>query len=161
MPITPLHFGVLAPINHFAPGKVHNGSFMLVNLLIDVKSILFGLTGYGAISHDNHSFIAVIFPMFLVGLLGLRSHRWWWGAFWGAVSHIALDMLVHADMSPFEPFLNGNPAYLGLMEPLSVALLALCAWLTLQYVSDIRGRASKALVAARERVRPLMAPWWR
>lgn len=149
MPITPLHFGILAPINHFSPGKVHNGSFMLVNLLIDVKSILFGLTGYGAISHENHEFVSMLFPIFVVGLLGLRNHRWWWGAFWGAISHIALDMLVHADMSPLAPFVQGNPFYIDAMEPLSILLLGLCVWLTLQYVSYIRGLIARSWVAVR------------
>jgi hypothetical protein len=32
MPITPLHFGVLAPVNYLFPGKVSVVSFTLINL---------------------------------------------------------------------------------------------------------------------------------
>jgi len=39
MPLSPLHVGVLAPVNHFFPGKVSNISFVLVTLWIDAQSI--------------------------------------------------------------------------------------------------------------------------
>lgn len=45
MPITPLHFGLLAPINHFAPGKVSNVSFILATLLIDSNAIMYYVFG--------------------------------------------------------------------------------------------------------------------
>ena len=151
MPITPLHFGVLAPINHFAPGKVSNVSFIVANLWMDQASIIYTLTGYGAISHDDHVFWWALVMACIIGVFRW-TRAWWLGAFLGATSHIALDMLVHADMSPFAPLLEGNPFYLGLMQPLSLVLLGLCAWLTAQYVSGIRDWASRGLVAARARL---------
>ncbi len=154
MPITPLHFGVLAPINHFAPGKVSNVSFIIANLWMDQASIIFTLTGYGAISHDDHVFW---WALVMTGFIGIFrwTRAWWLGALIGGTSHIALDMLVHADMNPFEPWILGNPFYMGWMEPLSLVLLVLCAWLTAQYVSGILDWARKALAAARERIAKL------
>lgn len=144
MPITPLHFGLLAPINHYAKDKVNNLSFMAVNVVIDAQSIVYGLTGYGAISHGSeHSFIGVLAPIFMVGLLWFWRKNWWLGAILGGYSHVALDMFVHADMEPLSPFIHGNPFYFGLMEPLSLVLLILCGWLVLQYVSGFSAWFSK------------------
>ena len=138
MPITPLHFGVLAPINHFAKGKVSNASFIIANVWMDAESIIYTLTGYGAIDHSSHAFWLAFVMAGLIGILKFWSLRWWLGALIGSVSHVALDMFVHPEMNPFEPIL-GNPFYLGLMEPLSMVLLVLCVWLTVQYVSGVRG----------------------
>lgn len=144
MPITPLHFGVLAPINHFAPGKVSNWSFVMVNLWLDAESIRYTLTGYGAINHDSHILWGALLMACIIGVFRW-TRAWWYGALLGGVSHILLDTLVHIDMSPLDPLVPGNPFYLGLMEPLSILLLGLCIWLTAQYVSGIRGRLSRVL----------------
>lgn len=142
MTITPLHFGVLAPINHVAKGKVSNASFVLANMWMDQASIIYTLTGYGTISHSDHEFWWALVMACIIGVF--RWNRAWWiGAFLGSVSHIALDMLAHTDMSPLWPLVEGNPFYLGLMEPLSISLLPLCAWLTWQYVSGIRAWLEK------------------
>lgn len=143
MPITPLHFGVLAPVNHLAPGRISNVSFVLVNLMVDFHSILWWLTGYnGGPTHGvEHSFLGILPLILYVSLLRMWSLKWWLGAALGGLSHVVLDALVHSDMSPFYP-LTGNPLYADLMGPLSGALLVLCAWLTLQYVSSIRAKVA-------------------
>lgn len=134
MPITPLHFGVLAPINHFAPNKVSNVSFILVNLWLDGHSIIYALTGEGEISHANHSFAVALLYATIIGMCGVRSSKWVFGAFLGGFTHILLDMPVHTDMNPFEPFFDGNPAYMGWMEPLSQVLLPFMVWFIVQNV---------------------------
>lgn len=152
MPITPLHFGVLAPINHFAKSKVSNVSFILVNLILDFDSIMFVLTGDGSIKHGpEHSFMGALFFSTLVGMFGVRSWKWVIGAYLGGFTHIALDMLVHPEMVPLDPWMTGNPFYMGWMEPLSLVLLPFTVWLTAQYVSGIRGLIQKYLAAWRQR----------
>jgi membrane-bound metal-dependent hydrolase YbcI (DUF457 family) len=131
---------------------VHPVSFVLVNLWLDQASIIYTLTGYGAISHADHTFWGAFLLATIVSIF-YWSRAWWLGAFIGGISHIALDMFVHADMSPFEPLVQGNPFYLGLMEPMSLVLLALCAWLIAQYVSGILGWARRTLAAVREELR--------
>ena len=60
MPITPLHFGVLAPVNHFFPGIVSLISFGLVNAWIDASYIEAALTGQPFPPHDGvHSFVEI------------------------------------------------------------------------------------------------------
>lgn len=136
MPITPLHAGVLAPINHFAPGKVSNVSFILVNVWIDLPAILYVLTGTGEISHGfDHTFFATFLYATFLGMLGFRSRKWVAGAALGAISHTLLDSLVHPELQPFAPFLEGNPLYLNAMEPLSGLLALLLIWLIVQIVS--------------------------
>lgn len=156
MPITPLHFGVLAPINHYAPGKVSNASFIAANLWMDQASIIYTLTGYGAISHADHSFWWAFVMAAIIGIFKW-TRAWWLGALIGSTSHVALDMLVHSDMNPLEPFLDGNPFYMGWMHPLSIVLLVLCAWLIAQYVSCILEKAQTGLVVLRERIAKLFA----
>lgn len=140
MPLTPLHFGLLAPINHFAPGKISNTSFILTNLWIDAPSIVYALFGLGSIYHGagTHSFLSVLIFGMIIGLFGFRSRSWMYGAILGGISHVLLDMVVHADMEPFYP-LTGNPGYLGWMDVVSLALIPFCVWLIAQYVSGILG----------------------
>lgn len=139
MPMTPLHLGLLAPVNYFAPGKVSNVSFILVNLWIDGNSILYFVFGVGDVDHApfTHSFLASFVLASLVALVGFRSSKWILGAFYGALTHPILDMLVHADMHPFYP-IETNPLYLNAMEMLTYALIPLFIWLTVQYASYIR-----------------------
>jgi membrane-bound metal-dependent hydrolase YbcI (DUF457 family) len=139
MPITPLHFGVLAPVNQAAPGKVSNASFILTNCLIDAPTIWIALTNQKIILHPpvTHSFWGALAVIALASLFGFKSRKWILGAWVGGLSHIALDMLVHADMSPFYPH-TGNPVYMGWMEPLSLILLPLMFWWLLQVVDWFR-----------------------
>jgi membrane-bound metal-dependent hydrolase YbcI (DUF457 family) len=148
MPLTPLHFGLLAPVNYFAKDKVSNVSFILANVWMDTKSIAFVLTGYGAISHSDHELWWALVMACIIGVF--RWNRAWWiGAFLGSTSHVLLDSFVHADVQPFAPWIAGNPLFLSLMEPLSLVLLALCAWLTAQYVSKIRETLETNLAAVK------------
>ena len=116
MPVTPLHFGLMAPINHFAPKRVSLVSFVIVNLLIDLEAIKAVLMGDDLLpSHDRPSHnlggAAVIFA--LVAVVRLRSGPWKWGALLGCLSHLILDGMVHPEMQPFAPYVAGNPIYLG------------------------------------------------
>lgn len=138
MPITPLHLGVLAPVNHFAPNKVSNVSFILTSLWMDGNAILY--YGFnidrGEFHGSSHTFLVSWLIATIVSAFGFRSHRWICGAFLGATSHVVLDMLVHSEMNPFWP-LSGNPFYFGLMQPLSIALSPLLVWLIWQYVIGV------------------------
>ena len=139
MPLTLLHLGVLAPINHFAPGKVSNVSFIVVNLWIDLNAILYVLWDIGGITHGTeHSLIGVTFSATTVAMLGVRSIKWVLGAYLGGISHALLDALVHAELPLIYPY-EGNPLYMGWMQPLSLVLLPFMIWLIAQYVSYSRG----------------------
>lgn len=131
-----MHFGVLAPMNHFASRRVSIVSFVLVNLIMDANSILnwaFG-TSFSDPHGLEHSFLGALLIATIVSLSGFRSRQWIYGAFLGGVSHVLLDMFVHPEMRPLFP-MDGNPFYMGWMEPLSLALLPLTVWFTFQCVS--------------------------
>lgn len=148
MPITPLHIGVLAPVNHFAPGKVSAASFILTQVILDGKTIVFYLTGYGGVDHSSHTLAVALFFAALVGLLGFWSARWVWGAFVGTFSHVLLDAFVHTDVFLLDPWMQGNVLYMEWMEPLSLILLALSGWWLLQRTSSVLRMAAGRRVPA-------------
>ena len=154
MPMTPLHLGLLAPINHFFPNKVSNLSFILVNLWFDAYAIAyfgFGLELGELHGPDTHSFIAAFatggaiavggFAYFVLKSFFVYTRKnedeafaWVLGAFLGAFTHILLDAMVHSEMQPFHPA-EGNPLYWGGMFWLTLVLIPFWVWLTAQYVS--------------------------
>lgn len=134
MPITPLHYGLLAPVNHYFPGKVSLISFTLVNLWIDAGAITAVLRGNPIPAHgSSHEMGAMLIVAVLVAMPGVRSMKWTLGAFLGALSHLLLDALVHPEMQPFN-WIEGNPIYLGIMEPLSIFLVPFTIWFIFQFV---------------------------
>lgn len=141
MPITPLHIGVLAPINHVVPGKVSAASFILTQVFLDRMTIIFYLMGYGDVDHSNHTLYGALAVAALVGLIGFCSASWVWGAFIGAFSHVILDAFVHTDVFLLGPWIEGNLLYMGWMKPLSLILLVLSVWWLLQITSSVlKGR---------------------
>ena len=120
-------------------------SFTLVNLWIDHLAILAWFRGMPLPGHDepHHTMVGAAMVAVLVSLLGVmfRALPWVVGAFYGAISHILLDAMVHPDMHPFEPVVMGNPLYLGAeaMFPISVLLVLPLVWLTALCVSAALG----------------------
>ena len=156
MPITLVHLGILAPLNHFFPKKVNALSFLLVNLWIDAGAIAYvGFNTYWGPLHgpESHSFLASLAISSIVGVVGMLWYvlqeirypgtcptsailGWYTGAFLGGTSHILLDMLVHSEMQPLAPWVDSNPFYCDAMVPLSAVLVVPTAWFILQLVSD-------------------------
>lgn len=154
MPITPLHFGLLAPINHWLPRRISIFSFILVNLWIDSEAIMAWWGNAPLPSHDamDHTFVGAACIAVLIGVFGIRSMPWVLGAFLGAFSHILLDAVVHPEMNPLTPVQEGNPFYMGWMSPLSFMLMPLLVWFTAQCVSSTLASVRRRLAASRERI---------
>lgn len=169
MPITPLHLGLLAPINHWFPKKVSNLSFILVTLWLDASAIAYYALGLDIGEFhgpESHSFIAafaiagmvacggVLWMLWLAALQARTTlaagQPWPWilGAFLGSFTHILLDAMVHSEMLPFHP-LPDNPFYWGGMTWLSLILVPPLVWLISMYVSAGVHLARKSLAAAR------------
>jgi membrane-bound metal-dependent hydrolase YbcI (DUF457 family) len=152
MPITPLHVGVLAPINHFFPGKFNNLAFIIVTLWLDASAIAYYALGlemgemHGPLTH---SFMGAMLLSGIVAVLGFKSVPWIAGAFLGGMTHILLDAMVHVEMLPIYP-LDGNPFYWGGMEPVSLLLVAPLIWLIGLYVSCAVHQARKILAARQQ-----------
>lgn len=171
MPITPLHLGLLAPLNHWLPGKVNNLSFWIVTLWLDASAIAyyaFGLEMGEFHGPTTHSFIAAFAIAGMVACFGVlymlwiaatqarttlaAGQPWPWviGAFLGGFSHILLDAMVHSEMLPIHP-LPGNPFYWGGMEWITGILIPPLVWLIAQYVSAGVHQAQRILAVRRAR----------
>lgn len=169
MPITPLHLGMLAPLNHWFPGKVNNLAFWIVTLWLDASAIAyyaFGLEMGEFHGPTTHSFIAAgaiagvvtVLGMFCISLkylwhnvdIGPQVFSWAAGAFLGGMTHILLDAMVHSEMLPIHP-LPGNPFYWGGMEWITGILIPPLVWLIAQYVSDGVHQAQRILAVRRAR----------
>ena len=128
MPITPFHFGPGAALHALAPKHVSFLSFCAANVLIDVEPLYYMSTGQYPLHRFFHTYLGVsLIPVAITALfLAARwfAQRYWlpklfaWrelglaavavGAALGSYSHIVLDSLMHADITPFAPFDFGN-----------------------------------------------------
>ncbi len=120
MPITPLHLGIISPVQRYLPISVP--AFILVNVLIDIPVLLniydskvadiYRMSGSIAM-HDTltHTFLGALLLAVFVGIFKTKNKAWWAGCLVGSFSHVALDMFVHADVYPFAPLTQWNPFY--------------------------------------------------
>lgn len=136
MPVTPFHFGPGALMKVLVPTGFSWTVFALANILIDLEPIfLFVRTGDPAHPwlHTLPGALAVAaaavaarplceaWLRFWNRRLDAAQARWlgvvpnismaqaWAGALLGSLSHLALDALMHADVSPLWPFVADNP----------------------------------------------------
>jgi hypothetical protein len=121
MPITPFHFGPGLALHAAAPRRVSFLAFCAANVLMDTEPLYFMLTHQYPLHRFFHTYAgAVLVALLTVACfspLSRMSVRWkalsWraiaTGAFLGTLSHVALDSVMHADMSPFAPWREGNP----------------------------------------------------
>ncbi len=128
MPITPFHFGPGALVTVVSRGYVSFLSFCAVNVLIDVESLYNMLTRAPRIHTFLHTYVGATLAAALV-ILAFHPARWLtrdiqpsprttWrnlplasvvaGALIGAWSHVLLDSIMHADITPLAPFSNSN-----------------------------------------------------
>lgn len=138
MPITLLHLGLLAPLNHWLPGRVSNPGFLVTSVWLDFNAaltLLLGVQGLELHSPFTHSFAGALLLAGVISLWNRSSRAWVWGCLFGGISHILLDMWVHIEMQPLYPFRTDNPFYVNGMTPLSLLLCPLLVWLIAQHVS--------------------------
>ena len=142
MPFTPIHLG---PGLAFKAIGGRRFSFMVfggAQVLMDIEPQVGMLRGWPVLHGYTHTEPGALLIGTAAGLIGrpisefaLRRLRianpsFTWGAsfagaYVGTFSHIALDAVMHADMSPFWPGLAGNP-WLGAvsLDTLHIACLA-------------------------------------
>jgi membrane-bound metal-dependent hydrolase YbcI (DUF457 family) len=127
MPFTPFHFGPGALVHSAAPRSISFLAFCGANVLVDVEPLYFMLTHQHPIHRFFHTYVGATVAGLLVIALFLLIRRFAmpllrffrlenlsvravaFGAFAGTYSHVLLDSLMHADMSPFAPFSDANP----------------------------------------------------
>ena len=128
MPFTPLHMGPGMAVKAIAQDKFSLIIFGWAQILVDLQPLVVVLTHEGQIHGVTHTFVggAVLGaaaaasgkPM-AEALLNLFRKKekpririsWkiaWWSGLVGGLSHVLLDGLIYADMSPFWPFVQGT-----------------------------------------------------
>lgn len=78
----------------------------------------------------RHNFLGALAMGLVLGLFGFKSARWWIGCILGALTHVGLDMIVHADVAPVAPWSMANPFFMdGAYGVVSIALMfCLAIW---------------------------------
>lgn len=131
MPVTHFHFGPGGLITLASRGRASFLAFCAANVAIDVESLVNMLTGAPRIHTFLHTYIGATLAALLVtaafvparavarALPPWRLLAWrdlglsavLLGALLGAWSHVALDSIMHGDITPLAPFSDANALY--------------------------------------------------
>lgn len=134
MPITPLHFGAALPFELSLRGRFSTTAFVLANIVMDIQPVL--ALGFGvpiAVHGWTHTVVGA-----LEIAAGLSAFAWRLprrgtfvaGFCAGTLTHVALDSLMHHDLSLLWPWREGNPVIDRADVNVSVVMLAPTAvWL--------------------------------
>ncbi|HET7274370.1 MAG TPA: hypothetical protein VFI91_04290 [Longimicrobiaceae bacterium] len=124
MPITPFHFGPGLLLHSVAPRSVSFSALIAANILIDVESAYFLITGGVPVHRTLHTFAVAPLAGLAAGWLVYLLWRFLekrsafraptlsaglLGGLLGGLTHAVLDGVMHADMRPFWPFSAANP----------------------------------------------------
>lgn len=162
LPFTPLHFGYGALIHAAAPRRISFLAFCAVNVAIDLEPLYYMTTG----QYPLHRFFHTLPGAGLAAATVLAAHAvlrlpaiaarlpdvlaWksiaprnaLLGVLVGAVTHVVLDAVMHADLRPLSPVSDANP-FLGLVAidqlNFSCLLAASCAAALLGFRRLARG----------------------
>jgi membrane-bound metal-dependent hydrolase YbcI (DUF457 family) len=129
MPVTPFHFGPGLLVKAVAPRHVSLTAFVGANVVVDLESGYFLLTGGWPVHRTLHTFVAATLVGLCVGFLvhRVRGHvasrenasnpqlySALLGGGLGGWSHALLDGMMHTDMRPLRPFTDTNPLLLAI-----------------------------------------------
>jgi membrane-bound metal-dependent hydrolase YbcI (DUF457 family) len=163
VPVTPVHFGPGALVAAASRSKVSFLAFAATNVLIDVESLYNMITDQPRIHTFFHTYLGSTLAAALT-VLEFLPLRWlafklpaWpvlgWrslsvnavllGALVGAWSHVILDSVMHADITPLAPFSNANGLYrfvsLGVLNGFCIGLGVLgVMWYVLRSSNSLR-----------------------
>lgn len=152
MPLTPLHLAVALPVRK----HISMPAFILVNILIDLEPgliMFFGMDGLGYPLHQGVHTLGGATLMIATttlawpGFKAIPFKHWFLGALLGGYSHILLDALVHSDVNPLGPILQGNPIFLDAHAEVSIACAVLLSYYLAKWVESLRiGEVAPAFI---------------
>lgn len=129
MPFTPLHMGPGIAIKAAIQSRFSLMVFGWSQIVIDIQPLIVLITGKGALHGFTHTYLgATLIALFCalsgkyLGKIGLRiirepqylPIRWpvaFISAFIGTYSHVLIDSIMHADITPFAPFTAVSPLH--------------------------------------------------
>ena len=141
MPITPFHFGPGAALHAISPRHVSFLAFCAANVLTDLESLYFLVTGQFPLHRFLHTYVGATVTLCvtvagfaatcsvsrrvhlpnLFGWKRLAYRQVAVGAGLGSYSHIVLDSVMHSDIRPLAPFGESN----SLLAAISISSLHL------------------------------------
>lgn len=147
MPVTPYHFGPALAVKAVFPRRFGFLAFAAANVIIDIEPLYYMLTYQYPLHRFFHTLPGAALAAVLTGLLfaiaqaalrRIRQRRmggnpefqpaaFWLGAWSGALSHVLLDSLVHADVHLFAPLSSTNPLWGLVSHSAVVTILLVCA----------------------------------
>jgi hypothetical protein len=128
MPITPLHFGAALPFELSLRARFSTMAFVLANVVMDVQPVL--ALGFGvpvAVHGWTHTLPGASLIAAALSLVTWHLPRraaYATGFFAGTLTHVALDSLMHRDLSPLGPWREGNPIIERVDVDISVVMIA-------------------------------------
>jgi LexA-binding, inner membrane-associated putative hydrolase len=172
LPFTPFHMGAALIVKPGLNRNFSVITFGLAQVAMDIEPGIGMLTGADVLHGPTHTILGALVIAYLVMLIApsvcnYLQNRWnkevihyklpWlvqsaalpksaviFGAFFGTLSHVALDSLMHHDIQPLMPFSKANPL-LGLIAHDKVYQLCAIAgvlgaviWLVMKWVGRSR-----------------------
>lgn len=168
MPFTPFHMGAAMLVKPGAGSHFSVIAFALAQVIIDIEPGIEMARGSDVLHGPSHTIIGAIFIATAVALVSpwlasrivrrwnheVRHHKMGWlaegekvsraaaifGAFFGTLSHLVLDSMMHHDIHPLAPFSNANPL-IGLVSHDGVyqlcvvmGVIGTVAWVVLKWL---------------------------
>ena len=175
MPFTPFHMGAALIVKPVLNRYFSVITFGLAQIAMDIEPGVGMLTGADVLHGPTHTILGALFIAYLVTLIApsvcsylltkwnkeVIHYKLPWlvqsevvpktaviiGAFFGTLSHVALDSLMHHDIQPLLPFSKANPlmgliTHDGVYQLCAIAsVLGVAAWLAIKWV----GRSARAV----------------
>ena len=167
MPFTPFHIGAALIVKPGLKRNFSVITFGMAQVAMDIEPGVGMLTGADVLHGTTHTIVGALIIACLVMLVApsvcnFLRHRWnrevihykqsWLvesealsnsavisGAFFGTLSHVALDSLIHHDMHPLMPFSKANPllgliTHDGVYQLCAIAgVLGVVVWLAMKW----------------------------
>jgi hypothetical protein len=147
MPVTPFHFGIGLLGKGLLPARVSVAAFVVSQIVIDCETAYYLFVAQEWPVHRwAHTLLVGTSVGVVCGLAwGFAGHLWRMhadrrrslaselatlpslvGGTLGGVTHALLDAIMHADVQPFRPFVDGNP-FLDVLPVVYLHLLCVAA----------------------------------
>lgn len=159
MPFTPFHFGPGAALHALAPRHVSFIAFAAANVIIDIEPLYYMLTQQFRLHRFFHTYLGatlIVVATIAVFIVARWFARRFWlpnlfkwrelallpvvvGAMAGSYSHVLLDSVMHADITPFAPFSDVNPL-LHIIPINTLHLACLVAGILALAIHEVRER---------------------
>lgn len=182
MPFTPFHMGVALIVKPGLGRHFSVITFGIAQVAMDIEPLIGMLTGAEVLHGPSHTIVGALIVACLVLLVAPRIcnfllRRWnkefvhyklprlvetvpvtrlavISGAFFGTLSHVLLDSLMHHDMRPLFPFLDANPL-IGLIPHDEIyqlcaiaGVLGAMVWIAVKWIKRDNNKADVGMRAA-------------